>query len=233
MTVNTLVMTPHLIKGTRFDPVKDFAPVAPVALGSLALVARSDFEARSVPALVALAKSAPGRLNYGSPGNGTPHHLAMELLKARTGVDIVHVPYKGSANLMSDILGRQVDVAFLPVHQVLPQVRSGKLLMLASGGDKRASVTPEVPCLREASGIPDIDVDMWYGLYLPAGTPPEILDAANREVNQILKLKDVADALQSQGLTPTGGSRAELAEITRRDYARWGSVIRAAKLQVD
>lgn len=233
MTVNTIVITPSLMKGVRFNPTRDFAPVTTVALGSLALVTRPGFAASSAKELVALAKAKPGQINYGSPGNGTPHHLAMELFKSRAGFSAVHIPYKGSANLVSDLLAGQVDVAFLPVHQVLQHVRGAKMQMLAGGGAQRTAVTPDVPSLEEASGIRDVDVDMWYALYLPAGATPEIVATVNREVNAVLKMPDVQRTLAAQGLQATGSTPQALAELTKKDFARWAEVIRAANLQVD
>lgn len=233
MTVNTIVITPSLMKGVRFNPTRDFAPVTTVALGSLALVTRPGFAASTAKELVALAKAKPGQINYGSPGNGTPHHLAMELFKSRAGFTAVHIPYKGSANLVSDLLAGQVDVAFLPVHQVLQHVRGAKMQMLAGGGAQRTAVTPDVPSLEEASGIKDVDVDMWYALYLPAGTAPEIVATVNREVNAVLKMPDVQRTLAAQGLQATGSTPQALAELTKKDFARWAEVIRAANLQVD
>lgn len=221
------------MKGVRFNPVKDFSPVTTVALGSLALVTRAGFPATSVKALVELARTQPGKINYGSPGNGTPHHLAMEMLKTRAGFDVVHIPYKGSATLVTDLLGGQVDIAFLPVHQALQYVRAGKMQMLAAGGAQRAAVTPDVPSLAEATGISDIDVDMWYALYLPAGTSPDIVATVNREVNAILRMPDVQQTLSSQGLQATGSTPEALAELTRKDFARWADVIRKANLQLE
>lgn len=233
MTVNTFVITPSLMKGVRFNPVKDFSPVSTVALGSLALVTRNGFPAKSISELIATAKAKPGSVNYGSPGNGTPHHLAMELFKSRANFKAVHIPYKGSAGMVNDLLAGQVDLAFVPVHQALAHVRSGGLQMLAAGGAQRTSVTPDIPSLEEASGIKDVDVDMWYALYLPAGTPAEIISKLNQEVNTILKLPEVERTLSAQGLQAKGSTPEALAQLTRRDFGRWADVIRSAKLQAD
>ncbi|AZG10461.1 tripartite tricarboxylate transporter substrate binding protein [Pigmentiphaga sp. H8] len=230
MTANTIIMTPSFMQGVTFDPVKDFAPVMPIAIGSLALVTRPDFPARSVPQLIELARKQPHKLNYGSPGTGTPHHLAMELVKQRAGIDVVHVPYKGSGGLVNDVLSGQVDLAFVPVHQALQFARAGKMQMLAAGGTRRTAVTPDIPSLAEASGIADVDVDMWYGLYLPAGTPPAIVAKVNAEVARILKMPDVVKSLSMQGLQPSGGTPDDLARLTRDDFQRWAGVIRQAGL---
>jgi len=233
MTANTIVLNRSLFKAIPYDPITDFAPVAPLAIGRLALVTHPSLGVKSVEAFVALAKKQPGKLNYGSPGNGTPHHLAMELFKSKTGIDVVHVPYKGSAGAVADLVGGQINVMFLPVHVALPFVDSGKLDMLAAGGESRGSATPNVPSLAEAAGIRDIDTDIWYALYAPAGTPNEIVARLNGEMNAALKSADIADTLAKQGLQPTGGSPEELGRLTRADLERWSVVVRNAKIQPD
>ncbi|MBK8065357.1 MAG: tripartite tricarboxylate transporter substrate binding protein [Betaproteobacteria bacterium] len=233
MSVNTIVMVPSLNPKTPYHPVKDFTPVSPVAIGRLSLVANPALNVKSVAELVALARKEPGRLNYGSPGSGTPHHLAMELFKQRAGVDLTHIPYKGSDGFLSGILGGQTQAVFMPIHQALAQVNAGKLVMLSAGGTQRAAVTPNVPSLAEAAGIRDIDVDMWYAMYLPAGAPREIVTRLNAELNAILKLPEVMETLGRQGLTPTGGTPEELAALTSNDLARWAKVISEAKIKAD
>jgi len=232
-TAQTMVVNRALFASLPYDPVKDFAPIAPLAIGSLALVVHPSLNIKSVSELVAYAKANPGKLNYASPGNGTPHHLAMELFKTKAGLDIVHVPYKGTAQAVQDLLGGQVGVMFLPVHVALPQTDSGKLVMLAAGGASRAGATPGVPSLAEAAGIRDIDTDIWYGLYAPARTPQAVIDRLNADVNRVLKLPDIADTLAKQGLQATGGTSAALADLTRSDLERWTAVVRAAKIQPD
>jgi tripartite-type tricarboxylate transporter receptor subunit TctC len=231
MTANTLVLNRSLFKSIPYDPVKDFAPIAPLAIGSLALVVNPSLPANSVKDLVALAKAQPGKLNYASPGNGTPHHLAMELFKSSTGTNLLHVPYKGTAGAVQDLLGGQVQVMFLPVHVALPQVEAGKLRMLAAGGTTRASATPNVPSLAEATGIRNIDTDIWYGLYAPAGTPPAIVAKLNAGINGLLHNPEVAQTLEKQGLQPTGGTPEALGRITRDDLERWAKVVRDANIQ--
>jgi tripartite-type tricarboxylate transporter receptor subunit TctC len=233
MTANTIVLNRSLFKSIPYDPVKDFAPVAPLAIGRLALVTHPSVAAKSVNEFVALAKREPGKLNYGSPGNGTPHHLAMELFKSKTGIDVVHVPYKGTAGAVSGLIGGQIQVMFLPVHVALPFVTAGKLNMLAAGGTERASATPNVPSLAEAAGVRDIDTDIWYALYAPAGTPKAIIDKLNGEMNALLHAPSTAETLAKQGLQPTGGTPDELERLTRTDLARWSAVVRDARIQPD
>jgi len=232
-TAQTMVVNRALFASLPYDPVRDFAPIAPLAIGSLALVVHPSLNIRTVNDLLAYAKANPGKLNYASPGNGTPHHLAMELFKTKAGIDVVHVPYKGTAQAVQDLLGGQVGVMFLPVHVALPQTEAGKLVMLAAGGASRAGATPGVPSLAEAAGIRDIDTDIWYGLYAPARTPQAVIDRVNADINRVLKLPDIADTLAKQGLQPTGGTPAALAELTKSDLERWTAVVRAAKIQPD
>jgi tripartite-type tricarboxylate transporter receptor subunit TctC len=233
MTASTLVLNRSLFRSIPYDPVKDFSPVLSLALGSMALVAHPSVKARSVREFVALSKSQPGKIDYGSPGLGTPHHLAMELLRLDAGIDLVHVPYKGTGPAVSDLLGGQISVMFLPVHVALPHVQGGKLVMLASGGTARSAATPEVATLAEAAGIRDIDVDIWYALYAPAGTPRDVIAKLNAEFNAILKLPDMKETLAKQGLATTGGSVEDLARLTARDLERWAKVVRDARIEAE
>ena len=233
MSVNTMIMLPSLNKKLTFDPIKDFVPVAPVAIGTMAFVVPPALGVKTVAEFVALAKKEPGKLNYGSPGNGTPHHLAMELFKQRAGISLTHIPYKGSDGMMTGILGGQISAVFIPIHQALTNVQAGRIVMLSASGTKRSSATPSVPSLGEAAGIRDIDVDIWFGVYLPAATPKDIVTKLNTEINAILKLPEVAETLAKQGLQPTGGTPAELADLTSSDLDRWARVIRDANIRAD
>jgi len=232
-TANTIVLNRTLFKTIPYDPIKDFAPIAPLAVGRLALVTNPSVPVKSVTEFIAYAKANPGKVFYGSPGNGTPHHLAMEVFKSATGINVVHVPYKGTAGAVQDLLGGQINVMFLPVHVALAQVEAGKLTMLAAGGAQRAIATPNVPSLAEAAGVREVDTDIWYGLYAPAGTPRDIVAKLNAEVNASLKDPATIDTLTKQGLQPTGGSPEDLATLTRNDLERWAKAIREAKIQPD
>ena len=231
MTATTLVQSAVLNKSVPYDP-KGMTPIGLAAIGNLALVAHPSVPARTVAELVALARARPGQLNYASPGNATPHHLAMELLKLHFGIQLVHVPYKGTAGAVSDILGGQIQLMFLPVHVALPQVQAGKLNMLASGGAQRSAVTPEVPSLAEA-GLRDIDVDIWYALLGPAGLPRGIVSMLNAELAAILGAADTRAGLLRQGLSPQTGTPAELAKLIEADLERWGRVVREARIAAD
>jgi tripartite-type tricarboxylate transporter receptor subunit TctC len=231
MTATTLVQSAVLHKTVPYDP-KAMTPIGLAAIGNLALVANPAVPARSVSELVALVKAQPGRFNYASPGSGTPHHLAMELLKLHFGLHLVHVPYKGSAGAVTDLLGGQIQLMFLPVHVALPLVQSGKLVMLASGGARRSPATPDVPSLAE-SGVKDIDVDIWYALLGPAGLAPDVVALLNGELAAILRDPEVRAGLLKQGLDPVTGTPAELARLIETDLERWGRVVREARIAAD
>lgn len=232
MTASTIVQNAALSRSVPYDPVRGFTPIGLAAIGNLALVVHPAVAAKSVAEFVALAKAQPGRLNYASPGSGTPHHLAMELFKTSLGADIMHVPYKGTAGAVTDLLGGQVEAMFLPVHVALPQARSGKLRILAAGGTRRSPVTPDLPSLAE-EGVRDIDVDIWYALFAPAGLPRELATLLNAELVAILALSEVSDNLQKQGLNPVTGTPEELARLVETDFERWTRVVRAARISSD
>jgi tripartite-type tricarboxylate transporter receptor subunit TctC len=232
MTASTIVQNAALSRSAPYDPVRGFTPIGLTAIGNMALVVHPSVAARSVAEFVALAKAQPGRLNYASPGNGTPHHLAMELFKMNFGIDITHVPYKGTAGAVTDLLGGQVQAMFLPVHVALPQAQAGKIRLLAAGGSRRSPVTPELPSLAE-EGVRDIDVDIWYALFGPAGLSRELVSLLNSEVAAILAQPEVRDSLQKQGLNPVTGTPEELARLVETDLERWTRVVRAAHIGVD
>ena len=233
MTASSLVLNRSLFKTIPYDPIKDFVPVAPLAIASMALVTHPSLNAKSAADLIARAKASPGKINYGSPGNGTPHHLAMELLKNETGIELTHVPYRGTGPAVTDLLGGQIGAMFLPIHVALPHMQGGKLDVLAAGSLQRTSVTPEIPSLSEATGVKNIDVDIWYAVYAPAGTPAEIVGKLNAEFNALLRQPDVRETLGKQGLAATGGSPEQLAQTTRVDMERWAKVVQAARIEAD
>jgi tripartite-type tricarboxylate transporter receptor subunit TctC len=232
MSANTLVVNRGLFKTLPYDPIKDFAPVTFTAWASLALVVNPSVKANTLQEFVALAKSQPGRIFYGSPGNGTPHHLAMELFRGRTGIEINHVPYRGSAQAVTDLLSGQVSAMFLPVHVALPQVEAGKLRMLASGSSRRAPVTPNVPTLQEG-GVTGLEVDIWYALFAPAGTPADIVAKLNTDVAALLRDPEIRTQLSRQGMILESSTPAQLATLMKTDMDRWIKVVREANIQAD
>ena len=232
MTASTHVTNAALQASVPYDPAKSFTPIGPTAIGNLALVVHPSVPARTVQELVALAKAEPGKLNYASPGSGTPHHLAMELFKLHFSVDLTHVPYKGTAGAVTDLLGGQVQVMFLPVHVALGHAQAGKLRMLAAGGAHRSPVTPDVPSLADV-GVTDIDVDIWYAMLAPAGLPKEQVALLNAEMNAILADPEVRETLLKQGLNPTPGRPEDLARLIDTDLERWTKIVRTAHIKAD
>jgi len=229
-SVNTLVMNASLYKNLPYDPVADFVPIGLTAWGSLVLVAHPDQKARTLAELIAAAKASPRTLTYGSPGVGTPHHLSMALVETSAGIEMVHVPYKGTAGAVQDILGGQIGYMFLPVHVSAQHIRAGKLQAIAAGSPQRLPQLPDVPTLAE-SGLKGVDVDMWYGFFAPKGTAPELVERLNKEVSTILKSPEAKSVFEAQGLIPATSTSAALAEIVARDRTRWADVVAKRGIQ--
>jgi tripartite-type tricarboxylate transporter receptor subunit TctC len=232
VSVSTLVMNKGLYPQLPFDPVKDLVPVSLTSWGQLILVAPPVTGFKSAGDLVAAAKARPGRLNYASPGVGTPHHMSMELFKQTAGVFLTHIPYRGTAQAVTDLLGGQVDAMFLPIHVALPHVKSGKLVALAIGSDKRHPLLPDLPTLKEARAG-DVNVDMWYGIFAPQGTPADQVQKLNRELKDILALPEVRTACSTQGMDPASSTPEEFRRLVERDAERWTSLIRTANIKAD
>jgi len=232
MTVNAFVMNPHLYKQMPYDPVANFAPIVEVAIGDLVLVTHPSLNVADVRALVAAAKAADGKIDYASPGVGTPQHLAMELFKQKAGVSLNHVPYRGSAGAVQDVVAGHVKVMFMPVHTALPFARANQIKVLAIGSAKRSAQAPDVPTMSEA-GFPGTEVDLWYGLLAPAVTPDAIVAKLNAEVNQILQEPALIETLRAQGLVAVGGTPADFAKLIAADLAKWGEVVKTAKISAD
>jgi tripartite-type tricarboxylate transporter receptor subunit TctC len=233
MAINTLTMAPNLYKRVPFDPTTDFTPVMKMAVANFAIVVHPNLGANDLPGVIALAKAKPGQINFGSPGNGTPHHLAMELMKQQLGFDMLHVPYRGISNATTDLMGGQVQLMFASVHSMLPHVRSGRLRMLASTGATRSAVTPNVPVFREY-GIEFMDaVDAWYAVLAPAKTSPELVKTLHRDVSAVLALPEVKEQMAAQGLVIQISSPEQLGSLIQADYARWKKTIAGAKIPVE
>lgn len=232
VTANTFAITPALSKSLPFDPVRDFAPVSQMATGTLVLAVHPSLPAESVAALVKLAKARPAQINYASPGSGTPQHMAAELFKLVAGVQMVHVPYKGSAGAVTDLIGGQVPVMFLPLHTALPHAQAGRLRVLAQSGARRSAAAPGYPTFDEA-GLRGVDVAFWYGMLAPAGTPAELIVKINGEIAAILRLPEVRDGLSRQGLDPVTGTPDQFAQLIRNDLARWARVVKDARITAD
>lgn len=232
VSVNTLVMNRSLYPKLRFDPVKDLVPVSLTSWGQLLLVASPQSGFKTAGDLIAAARRRPGAINYASPGVGTPHHLAMELLKETNGVYLTHIPYRGSAPAVTDLLGGQFDVMFLPIHVALPYVKAGRLVALAIGSDKRHPLLPQVPTLAEARAG-KINVAMWYGVFAPPGTPPELVNRMNHELKGILATPEVRTAFQTQGMDPATSTPEEFRRLVAQDADRWARLIKGQHITAE
>jgi tripartite-type tricarboxylate transporter receptor subunit TctC len=232
VSVNTLVMNRSLYPNLPFDPVKDLVPVSLTSWGQLLLVAHPQTGFRTAADLIAAAKRRPGRINYASPGVGTPHHLSMELFKSTAGVFVTHIPYRGTAPAVTDLLGGQVEVMFLPIHVALPHVKAGKLVALGVGSEKRHALLPGVPTLAEANAG-RVNVDMWYGIFAPPGTAPEFVSRLNRELKDILAAPDVRAAFETQGMDPATSTPEEFRRLVEHDAERWAELIKSQHIRAE
>ena len=226
-----MTILPNLQK-VSFDSVKDFDAVGLVGSSPFVLTISATVAANSVADLTALAKAAPGKLNFGSSGIGGAPHLAGELYKGIAGIEIVHVPYKGLAPAITDLLGGQLQILFADVGLVAPQLKTGKLKGLAVTGATRSSVVPELPTMIEA-GVPGYQAGTWYGVLAPAGTPAPIVARLNAELQKIVAAPETKTQLAVQGIEPAGGSAEQFSALIRDDLAKWGKVIRDAGIKLE
>lgn len=232
MGANTMLMAAQMYKNVNFDPVKDFAPVSMAAYGALMLVANPKTGIKSLSELVKEAHAKPGAISFGSPGVGTPHHMAMELFKLESNTFMLHVPYRGSAGYTQDLLAGELNVGILPVHIAQGYVKGGRLNALALGSAKRHPVAPDVPTFEEA-GVKRVDVDLWYAFFVPSKTPTSIVTRLNTEFAAILRQNEVKEILGKAGMDASASSPAELAAIVAKDYPRWGAVIRSKQITAE
>jgi tripartite-type tricarboxylate transporter receptor subunit TctC len=232
LTATSFATNPALSRSLPFDPVKSFTPIALVATSALAVMVNPRLPARSLRELVDLAKRQPGKLNYASPGSGGVQHLAMELIKLETGIDLVHVPYKGLGGAMSDVVAGHVPVMISALQSAAPHLHSGKLRMLAVMSAERAAAFPEAPTLRE-EGLAELEVETWYAAFAPAGVPAPVISRINADMNLILKEAEIRRLLENQGMTAAGGPPERMAALLRRELARWSRVVAAAGIKAD
>jgi len=233
--IGTLAVNPALYPRLPYDPVRSFTPVAWVARVPNVLVVNPSVPAKDLKELVALAKSQPGKLAYGSGGNGSAAHTTMEYFKLQTGTSFLHIPYKGTAPSVQDLLGGQVQVLFTGVPALLPQIKAGKMRALAVSSPKRLAVLPDVPTVAE-SGIPGtqgFEADQWYGLVAPAGTPADIVARLNQEVNKALALEEVRTRFANEGAEPTPATPQAFGQLIAREIPRWDKVVQAARIHLD
>ena len=231
--IGTLAVNPSLYPKLPYNPVKDFAPVAWVARVPNVLVVHPSVAAKNVQELVALAKAKPGQLNYGSGGNGSAANLATEYFKLQTGVAMVHIPYKGTAPAVSDLIGGQIQVLFTGAPAVIGHVKSGQLRALAVSSPKRLDALPDLPTVAQATGIKDFEADQWYGVVAPAGTPREIITKLNAQINAALNTPELKARLASEGAVATPGMPEAYGALIVREIARWKPVITSGRVKAD
>lgn len=231
-TLSSHTINPAIYNKLSFDTAKDFAPVGLVASLPQILVANPQFPASTVAELVAMAKARPDSISFASVGNGSPGHLAGELLKLRTGTQMTHVPYRGGGPAVTDVMGGQVPLLWVSIPAAAQFVKAGKLKALAVSTTKRSAAFPDVPTMQEA-GIPDFDVDSWYAVFVPAKTPQPAIDRLNRVINTVVKEPDIRDKLLAQGSEGVGGTPEQLGKVVSTELVRWSKLAKEANIRVD
>jgi len=229
---NTHTVNETLIPKKPYDLMKDLAPITGINSQDLLLAINAEVKANNLKEFLALAKAQPGKLNYASSGPGTPYHMAGELFKHMGGVDIVHVPHKGSDQARTAVLGHQVDMMFDAISTIVAHTKSGKLRALATTGKTRSAVTPDVPTVAEA-GIPGYEATIWLGLMAPAGTPRPVLEKLNAEVIKVINAPEVKENWGKQGAVPMGMSIDEFGKFLRDDVQKWSKLVKDTGMKVD
>ena len=231
-TGGPMAINPSLYKKLPYDPLKSFEPVVPLSTGPLYLVVNNDLPVKNLKDLVAYAKAHPGKMSYGSGGSGTTQHLAMETLKKSMGLDILHVPYKGSPAVLQDLIGGQIQLAFDAGASILPQIRNGKVRLIGVASDARSPLTPDMPTLTE-QGVPAFRAVVWSGLFVPAGTPSTAVAKLNTLVNQALRDPAFAAQMRAQGGEPAGGGSAEFRSFLQAEISRWAKAVADSGATID
>jgi tripartite-type tricarboxylate transporter receptor subunit TctC len=222
-------LAPLMLPKVPYDPLRDFDPVAMLVMSPQVLVVHPSVPANSISELIALAKAKPGTLNFASVGNGTSPHLGGELLQSLTHTKLVHVPYKGTAPAMTDLISGQVHLMFSSMPTVLAHVKSGRLRLLATGGNKRSAVIADTPTVAET--VPGFELVTWYGIFAPVRTPDAVIRRLNVEIGKVLADTESRERMAAQGLEPTPMSPEELKRYTREDVSRWSRLIKAAGIK--
>ncbi|MSQ50233.1 MAG: tripartite tricarboxylate transporter substrate binding protein [Betaproteobacteria bacterium] len=231
-TIGPIGVNISMYANLPFDPVKDFAPITLIAKVPNILVVHPSVPARSVQELIAYAKQNPGKLRYGSPGSGTSNHLSAELLKLMAGIDLLHIPYKSSAQMTIDILGAQVEVVFHNAPVLLPHVKSGALRGLAITSSRRNPSAPELATVAEA-GVPGFEVTAWFGLMAPANTPPAVVNKIHADVVKAMALPEVRERMLAQAAEPVGSTPREYATFIAAEIAKWAKVVKQSGAKVE
>ncbi|MEO8754222.1 MAG: tripartite tricarboxylate transporter substrate binding protein [Casimicrobiaceae bacterium] len=227
---SSLAINPALYKTMSFNPTKDLVPIVVLIRAPNVLAVNASLPVKNVTELVEYARANPGKLNYGSSGNGATNHMGAELFKSLAKVDMVHVPFKGGGDALTALLGGQINVLFNPASTLIPHEASGKIRLLAVGSNTPVEGL-NLPTV--ASSLPGFESGVWFGLFAPSGTPPAIVSKLNADLNTILKDKQVADALNKAGLTPVGGTSTAMRDVLANDTTRWADVVRTAGLKIE
>lgn len=231
-TTGTLAINPSLYTKLRYDPIKDFAPVSLMATTMNVLVVNPEVPAKNLTELIRLAKAKPGTLTYGSAGNGSSNHLSGELLKSAASLQINHIPYKGSAPALVDLMGGRLTMMFDTLAQQTGNIASGKLRALAVTGPNRSPLLPEVPTAQEG-GLKDFDVTIWFGVLAPAGTPSSAVDRLAREITNVMSTDEMNKRMQDDGAEARPSSPAEFSALIRSDMAKWAPIVKASGASLD
>ena len=231
-TGGPMAINPSLYKKLPYDPLKSFEPVVPLSTGPLYLVVNNDLPVKNLKDLVAYATAHPGKMSYGAGGSATTQHLAMETLKKSMGLDILHVPYKGSPAVLQDLIGGQIQLAFDAGASILPQIRNGKVRLIGVASDARSPLTPDMPTLTE-QGVPAFRAVVWSGLFVPAGTPSTAVAKLNTLVNQALRDPAFAAQMRAQGGEPAGGGSAEFRSFLQAEISRWAKAVADSGATID
>ena len=227
-----MVVNPHMFAKLPYEALRDFTPVALTALTAQVLVAHASTPARDVKELIAFATTRPGTLNYGSYGQGSSSHVYAQLLKINAGIDMVHVPYKGAADVIRDLVTGRIDLAFMALSAAQPHIHSGSLKILGVVGGKRLAGVPYVPTMAE-QGIAGLELAGWLGIFAPVGTPTLVVEKLNKEIGKVLRAPDIAERFRRGGSEATAISTKEFMALVRADYARWGELIRRHDIRLD
>ena len=232
-TLSSHTINPVVYGKLNFDVEKDFAPVSLVASLPQIITAHPGTPFSDLPGMVAYAKANPGKINFASAGNGSPSHLAGELMKLKNGIEMTHVPYKGGGPAAVAALGGEVQVMFISIPAALQHVKAGKLKALGVTTLKRTPSAPDIPTVAEALNLPDYEVDSWFAIFAPAKTPPAIVARMQAEVAKVVALPDIREKLLLQGTTGVGSTAAELDKIVRDELVKWAAVAKSANIKVD
>jgi tripartite-type tricarboxylate transporter receptor subunit TctC len=231
-TTGTMAINPSLYSKLRYDPVKDFAPVSLMASTMNVLVVNPQVPARNLADVIKLAKAKPGDITYGSAGNGSSNHLSGELFRSTAGIQISHIPYKGSAPALVDLMGGRITMMFDTIAQQTQNIAAGKVRAIAVTGPKRSPLLPDVPTAQEA-GLKDFDVTIWFGVLAPAGTPATVIDKLSREIGAVMSTDEMKKRMQADGAEARPTSPAEFAALIRSDLAKWSPVVKASGATLD